>query len=359
MMATIGRLPPLHPAETFLRRPREPHSVRSHRSIKVSTMSQTTISDDAAHPVSLAEFRSVTKWYGAVIGVNDVSLKLQPGITGLLGPNGAGKTTFLKLLTGQLRPSLGEVQVRGESARSARARRYMGYCPDADSFYEEMSGRRFVQTMARLHGMPSRMAHERTEEVLAEVGMSDRADRTLRGCSKGMRQRIKLAQALVHQPDVLIVDEPLNGIDPVGRRELMALFRLCADRGQAVLVSSHILEEMDELADRIVFMGRGRVLAEGTLLEIRAMFAEQPLKIRIACRQQRELATRLIQWEHVLRIELTGTDELLLEVARPDDFFRRFGNLVVELALDVSRLETTDATTEATFQYVMSAASRF
>ena len=324
-----------------------------------SAMQIATLLNDEAAVTPLAEFQSVTKWYGGVIGVNDVSLTLQPGITGLLGPNGAGKTTFLKLLTGQLRPSLGEVHVRGHAARSSRARQHIGYCPDADAFYEEMSGRRFVHTMARLHGMLPRQARERTEDVLAEVGMSDRADRTLRGCSKGMRQRIKLAQALVHQPDVLIVDEPLNGIDPVGRRELMELFRRCADRGQAVLVSSHILEEMDELADRIVFMGRGRVLAEGTLLDIRAMFAEQPLKIRVACRQQRDLAARLIQWDHVLKIELSGDDELLLQVARPDDFFRRFGDLVVEHAFDVSRLETTDATTEATFQYVMSAAARF
>ena len=308
---------------------------------------------------SLVEFRSVTKWYGAVIGVNDVSVALPSGITGLLGPNGAGKSTFIKLLTGQLRPSLGEVRVCNSVARSAAARRHIGYCPDADAFYEEMSGRQFVHSMARLHGMSAREASERTEEVLSEVGMSDRADRILRGCSKGMRQRIKLAQALVHRPDVLVVDESLNGIDPVGRRELMDLFRRCATRGQAVLVSSHILDEMDELADRIVFMGRGRVLAVGTLPDIRAMFAGQPQQIRIACRQQRELASRLIPWEHVLRIEFAGTDELLLQIIRPDDFFRRFAELIIETSFDVARLETTDATTEATFQYVMSAAAKF
>lgn len=314
-------------------------------------------SQNATSP--LVEFRSVTKWYGAVIGINDVSVSLQPGITGLLGPNGAGKTTFIKLLTGQLRPSLGEVRVCGRPAHSARARRHIGYCPDADAFYEEMSGRQFVRTMARLHGMSTDESHERTEQALSEVGMSDRADRTLRGYSKGMRQRIKLAQALVHQPDVLIVDEPLNGIDPVGRRELMELFRRCAARGQAVLVSSHILDEMDELADRIVFMGRGRVLAVGSIPDIRVMFAEQPLQIRIACRQQRELATRLIGWEQVSRIELTGTDELLLQVIHPDEFFSRLATLIVDASFEVSQLESTDATTEATFQYVMSAAARF
>jgi len=322
-------------------------------------MSETLLAPGTSTTAPLAEFRSVSKWYGAVIGVNDVSIVLEPGITGLLGPNGAGKTTFIKLLTGQLRPNLGQVQVCGVAARSARARRHIGYCPDADAFYEEMSGRQFVQTMARLHGMSPAEARERTELVLSEVGMVDRAGRTLRGCSKGMRQRIKLAQALVHQPDVLVVDEPLNGIDPVGRRELMDLFRRCAARGQAVLVSSHILDEMDELADRIVFMGRGRVLAVGTLTDIRAMFSGQPQQIRIACRQQRELASQLISWPQVLRVELREPDELLLQVIHPDEFFRRLAALIIEASLDVNRLETQDATTEATFQYVMSAAARF
>lgn len=189
--------------------------------------------------------------------------------------------------------------------------------------------------------------------------MSDRANRTLKGCSKGMRQRIKLAQALVHDPDVLVVDEPLNGIDPVGRRELMDLFRRCADRGQAVLVSSHILDEMDDLADRIVFMGRGRVLAVGSIPEIRSMFAGQPLQIRITSRQQRELASRLVAWPQVLRIELNGDEELQLLVARPDEFYARFSALVLDSSIEIGRLETTDATTEATFQYVMSAAAKF
>lgn len=322
-------------------------------------MKETSTANGDGSVPPLAEFRATTKWFGGVIGVNDVNLRLQSGITGLLGQNGAGKTTLIKLLTGQLRPSLGEVLVRGVPARSAKARQHIGYCPETDTFYEEMSGRDFVYTMARLHGMNSRQAMDRTVAVLRDVGMDDRANRTLRGCSKGMRQRIKLAQALVHRPEVLIVDEPLNGIDPVGRQELMDLFRRCAARGQAVLVSSHILEEMDEMADRIVFMGHGRVLAEGTLPEIRAMFDEQPLQIRIGCPQQRDLSAMLIRWEQVLEIGMVGGQELSLQVTRPDEFFRRLAEAVVEQSFDISSLETTDATTEATFQYVMSAAARF
>lgn len=301
----------------------------------------------------------MTKWYGAVIGVNDVDLTIGAGITGLLGPNGAGKTTLIKLLTGQLHPSLGRVLVRGHTAWSAAAKLHIGYCPDVDAFYEEMSGRAFVQTMARLHGMSKKHAIERTEVALAEVGMSDRADRTLRGCSKGMRQRIKLAQALVHDPQILVVDEPLNGVDPIGRRELMALFRRWRERGKAVLVSSHILDEMELLAEQVVFMGRGRVLAVGTLDEIRNLLAERPLRVRIRSGRSRDLATELVSWINVRSLTLPTENELSLEVNRPDEFYRRFAALVAERDWDVASLETTDTSAEAVFEYVLSTAARF
>ena len=305
-------------------------------------------------PPPVAEFRNVTKWYGPVIGVNGVSFELAPGITGLLGPNGAGKTTLIKLLTGQLHPSLGDVLVRGQPAWTAAAKRHIGYCPEVDALYEEMSGRQFVMTMARLHGFDRATARDRTEAALADVGMSDRADRILRGCSKRMRQRIKLAQSLVHNPDLLIVDEPLNGIDPVGRRELMEFFRRFRDRGKVVVVSSHILEEMDTLADQVIFMGRGRVLAMGTLAEIRQMLAEHPQRVRIKSSQARDLAGHLIAWNFVRGIELPAANELTLQVQRPDEFFRQFAALVVERQIDVTSLEATDVSTEAIFEYVMS-----
>src|SRR5262245_42491577 len=161
-------------------------------------------------------FEHVSKWYGPVIGVNQVTLELRPGITGLVGANGAGKSTLLRLATGQLRPDLGRVRVLGRDAWSAAAKRHVGYCPELDAFYEEMSGRKFVEAMARLYGFTAREARRRTEEVLEFVGMADRADRRLRGYSKGMRQRIKVAQALVHDPQLLVLDEPLSGVDPVG-----------------------------------------------------------------------------------------------------------------------------------------------
>ena len=310
-------------------------------------------------PATIATFRGTTKWYGPVIGVNDISFELQPGVTGLLGPNGAGKTTLIKLLTGQLRPSLGTVDVCGHPAWSAQAKRHVGYCPEADAFYEEMSGRRFVETMARLHGMTAQNAREQSERALQEVGMADRAHRTLKGCSKGMRQRIKLAQALVHSPSLLVVDEPLNGVDPVGRQSLMDLFRRLADRGVAVLVSSHILSEMDELADRIVFMGRGRVLAVGGLSDIRDLFADQPLQVRITASTPRQLATQLIHWPQVQRVDVSSGRSVELLVVRPNDFFRSLAEAVAGGELEFEAVETTDVTAEATFNYVMNAAARF
>jgi ABC-2 type transport system ATP-binding protein len=309
--------------------------------------------------VPIAELQQVTKWYGPVIGLNDVTLRLPRGIVGLLGPNGAGKTTLIKLLTGQLRPDLGAVLISGRSAWSSAGRKHLGYCPDVDAFYEEMSGRGFVRTMARLQGLGRAEARDATDRALAEVGMSDRAHRTVRGYSKGMRQRIKLAQALVHDPQLLVVDEPLNGVDPVGRRELMELFRRLADRGKTVLVSSHILEEMDALAGQIVFMGRGRVLAVGTLSEIRNMLSEQPRRVRIDSPRARELASVLIGWPDVLSVEVTDERTLALAIVHRERFFAALGREIIDRALPIDRVESTDLSAEATFDYVMSAAQRF
>ncbi len=304
----------------------------------------------------LCSFDAVCKWYGSVIGLNDVTWDMQPGITGLVGHNGAGKSTLIKLLTGQLRPSLGNVTIRGHHAWSAMAKRHLGYCPDLDAFYEEMSGKAFVRMMARLHGFSPRVARQRTDDVLQQVGMGDRANRPLASYSKGMRQRIKLAQALVHNPDLIVLDEPLNGVDPVGRHELIELFRTLASQGKAILISSHILEEMDTLASRILFICRGRLLASGTLAEIRALLDSHPLRIRIATSRARELATELLRLDVVRSVTMELPDQILLEVLRPKEFFGPLAELVTRHGHDLQRLQVIDATTEAIFDYLMQAA---
>lgn len=303
--------------------------------------------------MTLGRLDGVSKWYGPVIGLNDVTLDIEPGITGLVGHNGAGKSTLIKLLTGQLRPTLGQVRIRGRHAWSAAAKRHIGYCPDVDAFYEEMSGRAFVMTIAKLHGFGSRLARERTEDVLAQVGMTDRANKPLGSYSKGMRQRIKLAQALVHDPDLLVLDEPLNGVDPVGRADLLRLFRELMARGKAILISSHHLDEMDTLANRILFICRGRILASGSLGEIRSMLDEYPTKLRITAPRARQLATGLLALDTVQAVELTGADDLLLHVRRANEFFGSLAELVMRDGIDVERLQVIDASTEAVFDYLM------
>src|SRR5262245_4365955 len=256
-----------------------PQAPVSQTGLAVERAPEGPIARPVAPPVLL--FEHVSKWYGPVLGVNQVTLELRSGITGLVGANGAGKSTLLRLATGQLRPDLGRVTVAGHDAWDWQAKRHVGYCPDADAFYEEMSGQQFVETMARLCGYTRGEARDRTAAALQRVGMVGRSDRRLRGYSKGMRQRIKLAAALIHDPALLILDEPLSGIDPVGRREFLDLFAGLAEQGKCLLVSSHELEELEKLTDHVAIMARGRLAAVGTLAQIRDLLDEHPAAVRI------------------------------------------------------------------------------
>lgn len=306
-------------------------------------------------------FEQVSKWYGPVIGVNHVSLELRGGITGLVGANGAGKSTLLRLATGQLKPTLGRVSVQGVDAWDWQAKRHVGYCPDVDAFYEDMSGRVFVQTMARLCGFERTASRRISEEVLQRVGMSDRADRKLRGYSKGMRQRIKLAQALLHDPDLLILDEPLSGIDPIGRQELLELFRDLAAQGKCLLISSHELEELEKLTDHVAIMARGRIAAVGTLTQIRDLLDDQPLSVRIDSDQPRRLAELLVKLADVVGIEFEpkvlqceeGMGSLIVKARHPLRFFKEVTRLVMEENVRVTRLEAQDDSAHAILGYLL------
>lgn len=300
---------------------------------------------------SLLRFDQVSKWYGPVIGLNEVSLDLGPGITGLVGPNGAGKSTLMKLATGQLRPDLGTVRIKGHAAWSSQAKRFLGFCPESDRFYEEMSGRAFVRCMARLFGFSRREARQRTESTLALVGMEERSERAIRGYSKGMRQRIKLAQALVHDPDLLILDEPMNGIDPVGRREWHDLFQKLADQGKSILLSSHQLEELEKITDRIIVMARGLLVAQGTVAEIRDLLENQPMAVRIDCDQPRRLAAALLQMPSVLGVELAEPHGVLTRAKHPRLFFPALTALVVEEGFTIDRIEALDYSAKAILDY--------
>jgi len=301
---------------------------------------------------SVVRFDRVSKWYGPVIGLNEVSFTLMPGIVGLVGPNGAGKSTLIRLVTGQLKPTIGRVTVCDQNAWSPAAKNHIGYCPDADAFYEEMSGREFVHAMARLRGYTKREAIARTDWVLQTVGMAERAQRRIGGYSKGMRQRIKLAQALIHDPDMVVLDEPLNGVDPVGRRELVDVFQQLASRGKVVLVSSHILDELDKLATRILFIYRGRMLASGSLDQIREMLQDYPMLIRVSSNRVRDLGTALFRLDTVLSAEVSSDNELMLRVQHPERFQIQFAAVVAKADFAVTRFQVADASSEAVFDYL-------
>ncbi len=327
---------------------------------------------NAAIPEPLLLCERVSKWYGPVIGVNQVTLELRPGITGLVGANGAGKSTLMGLITGHLRPDLGRITIRGHEALSAAAKRYVGFFPEVDAFYEEMSGHQFVETMTRLCGYPRGEARDRTAAALKLVGMAGRAGRRLRGYSKGMRQRIKLAQALVHDPELLVLDEPLSGIDPVGRAEFIALFHQLAARGKALLVSSHELDELEKLTDHIAILARGRIAVIGSVAQIRDRLDNHPLTIRVdvseneaqespsfsreppasAGARRRELAAALLKLPEVVGVDLSDTG-VLVRARNPQRFFRDFTKLVLEEWYEVSHLETLDDSTEAVLGYLL------
>jgi ABC-2 type transport system ATP-binding protein len=338
----------------------------------------------AEHPV--LSFTRVTKWYGPVIGANQVTLELRPGITGLVGANGAGKSTLLRLAAGQLRPDLGRVEVMGHDAWSSQARLYSGYCPEVDAFYEEMSGRQFVLTMAKLCGYSRSDSQDRTERVLNLVGMADRSMRRLRGYSKGMRQRIKLAQALLHDPPLLILDEPLSGIDPVGRQETVELFLNLAGQGKCLLISSHELDELEKLTDHVAIMARGRIAAVGTVSSIRDRLDDHPLSIRIeldrveswsghsdraaelfhvehsaspARSAHRDLAVRLLALPMVVSVEVLDEDpenergRLIVRARQPRVFFEALGRLVLEEWYEVREVLPLDDSTAAVLGYLL------
>jgi ABC-2 type transport system ATP-binding protein len=306
--------------------------------------------------VPLLLFEQVSKWYGSVLALNQVTLVLTGGITGLVGANGAGKSTLLRMANGQLKPTLGRVSIRGIDAWDWHARRLVGYCPDIDAFYEDLSGRKFVWIMARLCGYTRIESTRRTESVLERVGMRDRADRKLRGYSKGMRQRVKLAQALLHDPELLILDEPLSGIDPIGRQELLELFQSLAAQGKCLLISSHELEALEKLTNHVAIMARGRVAAVGTLPQIRDLLEDHPLSVRIDVAHPREVARKLLAILEVLAVDVDAKVDspgLVVKVRYPKRFFQAFGRLVVEERLEVRRIEPLDESAHAILGYLL------
>ena len=296
----------------------------------------------------------VSKWYGQVIGLNDVSVTIPAGITGLLGPNGAGKSTFMKLITGQLKPSKGEMTVLGESIwNNPAAYTRIGFCPEQDSFYERMTGLEWVSALVRLNGYSSPEARQAALRALESVDLVPAADKKIGAYSKGMRQRVKLAQALVHDPDLLILDEPLTGMDPLMRRRTIRIIREWARDGRSVLVSSHILHEVEAMTSNVLLINNGRILAEGDVHDIRGLIDNHPHTVHIRAERPRELARECLSYAYVrsLRFE---SEALVVETDAPDTFYTQVTALAAtETFGRIEEVTSPDDNLAAVFGYLV------
>ena len=303
-------------------------------------------------PVLAAEHLS--KWYGQVIGLNDITISIGGGVTGLLGPNGAGKSTLLKLMTGQLKPSKGTVRVLGEPVwGNAAIFRRMGVCPEQDAFYDRMTGHEWVTALLRLGGYGEKEASDAAMAALEEVDLAEAANKRIGAYSKGMRQRVKLAQAIAHEPDLLVLDEPLSGMDPLARRKTIRLLRSWAARGRHVIVSSHVLHEVEALTSDILLMHHGRVLAEGNVHQIRDLIDEHPHTVCLRTKTPRALATTLVASEDVLSVRFDG-DAVFVQTARPDVFYARVTDMAAnDGAGDIYEITSPDDNLQAVFEYLV------
>jgi ABC-2 type transport system ATP-binding protein len=303
----------------------------------------------------IVEFHQVSKWYGNVIGINKLTVQVPVGVTGLLGPNGAGKSTFLQLATGQLFASQGRVRVLGQPVwNNSSINRQIGLCPEQDAFYEWMTGWDFIYTSARLAGLGRLSARDAAERSLDAVGMTQHQGRAVRGYSKGMRQRTKLAQALVHEPRVLFLDEPLTGTDPVARHELMMIIQRLGNEGKSVIVSSHVLHEVQSLTPNIILLNRGRLVAEGNVREIRDMIDKHPHQIVLICDEYRRLAGRVLTWDDVEGVRVLGREKgILVETHKPDAFYGRLPELSLEDGLAIKEVYSDDDSLESVFKYLV------
>jgi len=304
---------------------------------------------------AVIETWKLSKWYGNVLGLSDVTLQIEPGISGLLGPNGAGKSTFLKLLTGQIKPSLGTVTILGERIKNNFAIfSKIGFCPEHDSFYEEITGWEFLTQLLSLHGFADSEVKSRAEQALEIVELCQDKDRLIRAYSRGMRQRLKFAQAIAHDPEIFILDEPLSGLDPLGKRKIIRLIKEYKSQGKTIIVSSHVLPEIEALTKTIILIHQGKIFATGDIHYIRDLIESHPHQVSVKCAEPRRLASMFLTEGYVLKV-MFGPDPktFVVETKNRDKFFSLLLSLVVENRLEVEEITSPDDNLQAVFDYLV------
>jgi ABC-2 type transport system ATP-binding protein len=297
--------------------------------------------------------REASKWFGEVVAVNRLDLDIAAGVTGLLGPNGAGKTTLIRLILGLYSPSRGMVSVFGEDPRNnLGVLKRVGYCPELDRFFENMSGLAFVRWLCRYQGMGRREADRAARQACGRVGMAKRMDDRIETYSQGMRQRIRIAQAIAHDPELLILDEPMSGLDPEGREEIFRLVVGLGESGRTVIVSSHVLYEIERVTNDIVLMLGGRILAQGSVRHIRELIDEHPHTVRIQCSEPRVVARRFAADDSTLGLDVEGTS-LCIRTADPAGFYKGLNDLVISDEIEVSSIDCPDDNLQSVFDYLV------
>ena len=300
-------------------------------------------------------FENVSKFYGEVLGVNRVNLSLPPGVTSLVGPNGSGKTTLMNLMTGLVRPTQGTISVLGLTPdQPEEFFRHVGYCTQFDSFPKGVTGYSFIYQSLLLRGLSNEEARRLALEAIERLGMSDAAGRRVAGYSKGMRQRIRLAQAIAHHPTVLVLDEPLNGLDPMARAETIALFEALGKQGMHVIVSSHVLHEVDKISDQVVLMSYGYVVAEGQIQGVRSEVKEHPMQILVRCGNPGRLASRLFSQDHVVEAKLNNDGKgVLVRTRDADQFYLLLNRIVLEEDVALEAVAPADDDVNSVYQYLI------
>src|SRR6266700_7382023 len=300
-------------------------------------------------------FDDVSKFYGEILGVNRINLEIARGITSLVGPNGAGKSTLMNLMTGLLRPTRGSVTLLGiPTDRPDQLFRKVGYCTQFDSFPRGLTGREFINSFLLVHGFEKKRAGELTEIALDRVNLLDAADRKVAAYSKGMRQRIRLAQSIAHQPAVMILDEPLNGLDPMVRAETIALFRKLAADGLHLIISSHILHEVNMMSDCVVLLNNGYVVAEGNISGVRSVMEEHPMQILIRCDEPSRLAAQVFAQDHVVEARLhDDRGGLFIKTRDADRFYLLLNRIVADGEINIESVMPVDDDLSAVYQYLI------